>query len=105
MNERIKPERMSEIATMALHKLIEDDEDSAYRFFSEEIEMSAEEIEYFGLTRNRKAINIEWEEDGLPSEVDIPIDAWDIETDDIVYYLEEKYDGTVVDYDVEEEDE
>ena len=101
----INLDRMSEIATAALHKLVEDDRDSAYRFFSEEIGMDTEEIEYFGLTRNRKAINIEWEENGRPSEVEIPSDDWEIENDDIVFYLEEKYNGTVVDYDIEEEDE
>ena len=101
----INLDRMSEIATAALHKLVEDDRDSAYRFFSEEIGMNTEEIEFFGLTRNRKAINIEWEEKGLPNEVKIPSDDWEIDNDDIVFYLEEKYDRTVVDYDIEEEEE
>lgn len=96
--------RLEEIATMALHKLLEEDRDSAYRFFSEEIDMDTEQIEFFGLTRNRKAINIEWEEEGLPSEVEIPSDCWEIDTDDIVFYLEEKFDGTVIDYEVEEDE-
>lgn len=101
---KINEKRIEEIATMALHKLLEDDKDSAYRFFSEEIGMDTEEIESFGLTRSRKAINIEWEEEGLPSEVEIPSDCWEIDTDDIVFYLEEKFDGTVIDYEIEEDD-
>ena len=101
---KINYERLKEIATMALHKLLEDDKDSAYRFFSEEIDMDTEQIEFFGLTRRRKAINIEWEEEGLPSEVEIPSDYWEIDTDDIIFYLEEKFDGTVIDYEIEEDD-
>ena len=95
-------DRATEIATMALHKLAEIDKDMAYRFFYEEIEMDAEEIAFFGMERKRKAVNIEWEEEGLPSEVYIPTD---VDTDDIMYYLEETKNGTVVDFEIEEEDE
>ena len=41
--------RLCEIASKAIDGLVEDDEDSAYEYFANEIEMDSEEAEYFGL--------------------------------------------------------
>lgn len=41
--------RLEEIASKAIDGLIEDDEDSAYEYFANEIEMDSDEAEYFGL--------------------------------------------------------
>ncbi len=41
--------RFEEISTMALHGLIEDDKDSAMEFFENEIELTENEREYFGI--------------------------------------------------------
>lgn len=99
-------ERATEIATMALHKLAEIDPDMAQRFMIEEIDMDEKETKFYGVARERKAVNIEWdtdeEEADLPSEVDIP---WDIFDDDITDYLSDKYEFFVSDYEVEEEGE
>ena len=41
--------RLEEIAGKAIDGLIQDDEDSAYEYFANEIEMDSHEAEYFGL--------------------------------------------------------
>ena len=41
--------RMSEIATLLKDGLIEDDEDEAYRYMADAVELSDTEAEYFGL--------------------------------------------------------
>jgi hypothetical protein len=41
--------RLCEIASKAIDGLVEDDEDTAYEFFANEIEMDNQEAEYFGL--------------------------------------------------------
>lgn len=41
--------RLEEIATKAIDGLIEDDEETAYEYFANEIEMDSHEAEYFGL--------------------------------------------------------
>lgn len=41
--------RLEEIASKAIDGLVEDDEDSAYEYFANEIEMDSHEAEYFGL--------------------------------------------------------
>ena len=41
--------RLEEIASKAIDGIIEDDEDSAYEYFANEIEMDSHEAEYFGL--------------------------------------------------------
>ena len=41
--------RLCEIASKAIDGLIEDDEESAYEYFANEIEMDSHEAEYFGL--------------------------------------------------------
>lgn len=109
MYPQIELSRAVEIATMALHKLKEEDVDMAQRFMQEEIAMDKEETEFFGMIRERKAIDIEWdtneedEEDGvtLPCEVVIP---WDVFDDDIDTYLSEEYGFCVSGFDVEEEE-
>ena len=41
--------RLEEIASKAIDGLVEDDEDSAYEYFANEIEMDSDEAVYFGL--------------------------------------------------------
>ncbi len=41
--------RLCEIASKAIDGLIEDDEETAYEYFANEIEMDSHEAEYFGL--------------------------------------------------------
>ena len=41
--------RLEEIASKAVDGLVQDDEDSAYEYFANEIEMDSHEAEYFGL--------------------------------------------------------
>jgi hypothetical protein len=41
--------RLEEIASKAIDGLVEDDEDSAYEYFANEIEIDSHEAEYFGL--------------------------------------------------------
>lgn len=52
-SEKIKKEitweRLSEIATQALHGLLEDDYDSAMEYFRDTIDLTDEEREYFGV--------------------------------------------------------
>lgn len=45
----ITRERLEEIATRALHALVEDDEETAREFFETELELDEEEMEYFGI--------------------------------------------------------
>ena len=42
--------RLCEIASKAIDGLIEDDEESAYEYFANEIEIDSHEAEYFGLS-------------------------------------------------------
>lgn len=49
IKEIITWERLSEIATQALHGLIEDDYDSAMEYFRDTIDLTEEEREYFGV--------------------------------------------------------
>lgn len=106
---KINPDRMCEIATMALHKLQEIDRDMAQRFFQEEIEMDEEETKYMGVDRIRQATEIEWDIDqesygnevDLPNEVEIP---WDILDDDIDCYLTDKFGFCVCSFNVEEDE-
>lgn len=42
--------RLEEIAGKAVDGLVEDDEDTAYEYFANEIEMDSHEAEYFGLS-------------------------------------------------------
>lgn len=41
--------RLEEIASKAIDGLVEDDEDTAYEYFANEIEMDSHEAKYFGL--------------------------------------------------------
>ena len=41
--------RLEEIASKAIDGLVQDDEDSAYEYFANEMEMDSHEAEYFGL--------------------------------------------------------
>ena len=41
--------RLEEIASKAIDGLIEDDEESAYEYLANEIELDSDEAEYFGL--------------------------------------------------------
>lgn len=41
--------RLEEIASKAIDGLVQDDEESAYEYFANEIEMDSHEAEYFGL--------------------------------------------------------
>lgn len=41
--------RLCEIASKAIDGLVEDDEETAYEYFANEIEMDSHEAEYFGL--------------------------------------------------------
>ena len=109
MERTISIERMEEIATMALHKLMEIDPHMGQRFMIEEIDMSKEEVDNFGVARVRTATDIDWdvEDDDNsdytpPTKVSIP---WDVFDDDIEYWLSDKYGYCVFDYNVEEEDE
>ena len=43
--------RLEEIASKAIDGLVQDDEDSAYEYFANEIEMDSHEAEYFGLNK------------------------------------------------------
>ena len=43
--------RLEEIAGKAIDGLVQDDEDSAYEYFANEIEMDSNEAEYFGLDK------------------------------------------------------
>ena len=43
--------RLCEIASRAIDGLIEDDEESAYEYFANEIEMDSHEADYFGLNQ------------------------------------------------------
>ena len=101
----INKRRLEEIATMALHKLLEDDADHAQRFMVEEMDMSKEEADFFGVVRFRQAYDINWVTDGedvdLPSEVDIP---WDVFDDDIENWLSDTYGFFVDNYVLETEE-
>lgn len=99
-------ERAIELATMALHRLMEIDKDSAQRFMIEEADMDKEEFEFFGVARERTAVNIDWNTDGdddieLPEEFAIPHDIYD---DDIADYLSDKTGYFVNGFAIEEED-
>ena len=43
--------RLEEIASKAIDGLVEDDEDNAYEYFANEMEMDSHEAEYFGLDK------------------------------------------------------
>ena len=43
--------RLEEIASKAIDGLIQDDEESAYEYFANEIEMDSHEADYFGLNK------------------------------------------------------
>lgn len=45
--------RLEEIASKAIDGLIEDDEETAYEYFVNEIEMDSHEAEYFGLKKEK----------------------------------------------------
>ena len=45
--------RLEEIASKAIDGLVQDDEDSAYEYFANEIEMDSHEAECFGLNNER----------------------------------------------------
>lgn len=103
-------DRMCEIATGALHKVIESDgAELAYDFFrGYEMDMDAKELEFFGCVRNRVASYIEWDIDedeepnnDLPTEVKIPEE---IDDDDIADYLANEYGYCVNDYSIEEDE-
>ena len=49
IKEQIPWGRMSEIATYALHGLLEDDYDTAMEYFRDTIELTDEERDYFGI--------------------------------------------------------
>lgn len=48
----IPPDRLSEIATLAIYGLIEDDKDSAYEYFIDTMELTKDEMKYFELDDN-----------------------------------------------------
>ena len=49
IKNKITWDRLSEIATQALHGLLEDDYDSAMEYFRDTIDLTEEEREYFGI--------------------------------------------------------
>ena len=107
---KMTTERLTEIATGSLHKVIElDGADLAYRFFKGyEMDMSAKELESFGCVRNRVAYDIVWDINEkptmeLPTRVEIPED---VDDDDIDDYIESIVDHeySVNDYSVEEDE-
>lgn len=51
MEQPIPYVRLSELATLFKDGLLQDDEESAYEYFSEECDMTEEEFEYFGLDK------------------------------------------------------
>ena len=57
--------RMSEIASKAIDGLIEDDPYEAAKYFENEIEMTDEEIEYFGIAETMDMIKRYEEEDEM----------------------------------------
>lgn len=65
--EKIKKEiswdRLSEIATQALHGLIEDDYDSAMEYFRDTIDLTEEEREYFGIPTETEEYEYEDDDD------------------------------------------
>lgn len=113
MERTISIERLEEIATMALRRLMEIDADEAQRFMVEEIDMSKEEVKYFGVARVRTVTDIDWDVDQddfddeaalseLPTRVSIP---WNVFDDDIADWLSDEYGYCVNGFNVEEEDE
>lgn len=50
-NIQIQHYRLEEIAGKAIDGLIQDDEETAYEYFANEIEMDSHEAEYFGLNK------------------------------------------------------
>ena len=103
---KINYERLEEIATMALHRLLEIDPDSAQRFMIEEIEMDTDEVNNFGVARLRTATEIEWDLDEGDEDVELPekvLIPWNILDDDIADYLSDEYGFCVRDFEVEED--
>ena len=49
IKKTISWDRLSEIATQALHGLLEDDKESAMEYFRDTIDLTDEEREYFGI--------------------------------------------------------
>jgi hypothetical protein len=83
------------------------------RFMVEEIDMSKEEVKYFGVARVRIVTDIDWDVDQddfddeaallkLPTRVSIP---WNVFDDDIADWLSDEYGYCVNGFNVEEEDE
>ena len=48
---RMQYPRLEEIASKAIDGLVEDDEENAYEYFANEMEMDSHEAEYFGLDK------------------------------------------------------
>ena len=75
--------RMSEIATLLKDGLLEDDEEEAYRYMVDVVELSAIEAEYFELDMERyRAVEDEEDDDSgtVPSSTDgdySPTNPWD----------------------------
>ena len=106
MSTKINELRMQEIATMALHKLAEWNRDLSHQFMLDEMDMDAEEAEFFGVDRIRIATEINWDEDDEDYRDDLPTEAvipWDVKDDDITCYLGNEYKCNVIDADVEED--
>ena len=74
--------RMSEIVTILKDGLIEDDEEEAYRYMADTLELSNTEAEYFGLDMEqyRDATDEDVDNHPAPSSTDgdyIPTNPWD----------------------------
>ncbi|MBD5168943.1 MAG: hypothetical protein HDT20_02280 [Oscillibacter sp.] len=72
--------RMSEIATLLKDGLIEDDEEEAYRYMADVVELSDAEAEYFGLDMKRYRAAADEDTDTPPSSTGgdySPANPWD----------------------------
>ena len=72
---KITYDRMCEIATKALHKMLEDDEEAAMEFFSEELELEYDERKFFETpTEDEYDDSAAWEDDSDRGCKDCPPD-------------------------------
>lgn len=76
--EKVRPiswDRLSELATKFKDKLEQDDREEALRYFTEECEMTDEELKYFGIEKPKKYKKVRMEYSGsfdvlIPEDVD-----------------------------------
>lgn len=72
---KITYDRMCEIATKALHKMLEDDEEAAMEFFAEELELEYDERKFFETpTEDEYDDSAAWEDDSDRGCKDCPPD-------------------------------